>query len=89
MGWTLGRYFFFRYATITVWYFVGIYALVQLIDFTEFSSRTSGLPGFTIQLAFAVSALARADDHAADGAVRRAALGNCRRWSRSIANMNW
>ena len=57
MGWTLGRYFFFRYATITVWYFLGIYALVMLIDFTEFSSRTAGLPGFTIQLALTVSAL--------------------------------
>ena len=57
MGWTLGRYFFFRYATITVWFFLGIFALVFLIDFTEFSSRTVGLPGFTFQLALAVSAL--------------------------------
>ena len=40
MGWTLGRYFFIRYATITAWFFVGIFALVFLIDFTEFSSRT-------------------------------------------------
>ncbi len=44
MGWTLGRYFFFRYAAITTWYFIGVYALVTLIDFTEFSSRTMGLP---------------------------------------------
>lgn len=57
MGWTLGRYFFWRYATITAWYFVGIYALVMLIDFTEFSSRASGLPGFTVKLAFAISSL--------------------------------
>ncbi len=57
MGATLGRYFFLRYAAITTWYFIGIYALVLLIDFTEFSSRTAGLPGFTVQLAFAVSAL--------------------------------
>ena len=42
MGWTLRRYFFFRYAAITVWYFLGVYALVTLIDFTEFSSRTVG-----------------------------------------------
>ena len=47
MGWTLGRYFFFRYATITAWFFVGVYALITLIDFTEFSSRTVGLPGFS------------------------------------------
>ena len=51
MGWTLGRYFFFRYAAITTWYFIGVYALVTLIDFTEFSSRTMGLPGFSIGLA--------------------------------------
>ena len=57
MGWTLGRYFFFRYATITTWFFLGIFALVFLIDFTELSSRTAGLPGFTVKLAFAVSAL--------------------------------
>ena len=56
MGWTLGRYFFVRYSTITMWIFVGIFALVFLIDFTEFSSRTSGLPNFTFQTALAVSA---------------------------------
>jgi lipopolysaccharide export system permease protein len=57
MGWTLGRYFFFRYLTITTWFFIGIFALVFLIDFTEFSSRTSGLPGFTVGIALAISAL--------------------------------
>jgi lipopolysaccharide export system permease protein len=57
MGWTLGRYFFVRYSTITAWFFVGIFALVFLIDFTEFSSRTSGLPGFTFPTALSVSAL--------------------------------
>lgn len=57
MGWTLNRYFFHRYATITAWYFVGVYALVTMIDFTELSSRTVGLPGFTVQLALMVSAL--------------------------------
>lgn len=57
MGWTLNRYFFVRYATITTWYFLGIYALITLIDFTEFSSRTIGVPGFTVGIAFAVSAL--------------------------------
>ena len=57
MGWTLGLYFFRRYAAITAWFFVGIYALIFLIDFTEFSSRTSGLPNFTFQTALAVSML--------------------------------
>lgn len=57
MGWTLGLYFFRRYAVITAWFFVGIFALIFLIDFTEFSSRTSGLPNFTFLMALSVSAL--------------------------------
>ncbi len=57
MGWTLNRYFFFRYAAITIWYFLGVYALITLVDFTELSSRTVGLPGFSVRLALAVSAL--------------------------------
>ncbi|TGV41563.1 LptF/LptG family permease, partial [bacterium M00.F.Ca.ET.168.01.1.1] len=57
MGWTLGRYFFFRYVTITFWFFLGLLALVFLIDFTELSGRTTGLPGFTYGTAFAISAL--------------------------------
>jgi lipopolysaccharide export system permease protein len=57
MGWTLSRYFFRRYVTITAWFFVGIYALVFLIDFTEFSSRASGLPNFTFLSALVISGL--------------------------------
>lgn len=57
MGWTLNRYFFMRYAAIVSWYFVGVYALITLIDFTELSSRTVGLPGFTVKTALAISAL--------------------------------
>ncbi len=76
MGWTLGRYFFFRYVSITMWFFLGLLALVFLIDFTELSGRTTGLPGFTYGTAFAISALQDADDHAADGAVRRPVLGD-------------
>ncbi|TPM39698.1 LPS export ABC transporter permease LptG [Mesorhizobium sp. B2-3-4] len=57
MGWTLGRYFFFRYVTITIWFFIGLLALVFLIDFTELSGRTTGLPGFTYGTAMAISGL--------------------------------
>jgi len=57
MGWTLGRYFFFRYATITLWFFLGIFALIFLIDFTELASRTARLPAFTYQIALTISAL--------------------------------
>ncbi|MGB3418521.1 MAG: LPS export ABC transporter permease LptG [Mesorhizobium sp.] len=57
MGWTLGRYFFFRYATITLWFFLGIFALVFLIDFTELTSRTARLPGFTYFTVLTISAM--------------------------------
>ncbi len=57
MGWTLARYFFNRYASITFWFFVGVYALVSLIDFTELANRTSGVPGYSAGLAMNVSAL--------------------------------
>lgn len=57
MGWTLGRYFFVRYATITAWFFIGVFALVFLIDFTEFSRRTAGLPTYSLHIALLISAL--------------------------------
>ena len=57
MGWTLGRYFFFRYAAITTWFFLGIFALVFLIDFTELTGRTARFPGFTYQTGLLISAL--------------------------------
>ncbi|MER9170176.1 LPS export ABC transporter permease LptG [Mesorhizobium australicum] len=57
MGWTLGRYFFFRYVAITIWFFIGLLALVFLTDFTELSGRTTGLPGFTYGTAMAISGL--------------------------------
>lgn len=56
IGFTLGRYFFGRYVAITCWIFAGVFALIFLIDFTELSSRTSGLPGFTFAAALGVSA---------------------------------
>jgi len=56
IGITLGRYFFMRYVVIATWIFVGVFALIFLVDFTELSSRTSGLPGFTFLSAIGVSA---------------------------------
>ncbi len=57
MGWTLSRYFFVRYATITAWFFLGISALILLVDFTELAGRVAGLPGFTLPIALGISAL--------------------------------
>jgi lipopolysaccharide export system permease protein len=57
MGWTLGRYFFFRYAAITTWFFLGIFALVFLIDFTELTGRIARIAGFSYAIALSISAL--------------------------------
>ena len=57
MGWTLGRYFFFRYATITLWFFLGIFALVFLVDFTELTGRIARIDGFSYATAIAISGL--------------------------------
>lgn len=57
IGWTLGRYFFTRYLTITLWFLAGVFALIFIIDFTEFSSRSSGLAGYTLPLGLAITAL--------------------------------
>jgi lipopolysaccharide export system permease protein len=57
IGWTLGAYFFRRYIQITAWMFLGTFALIFLIDFTEFSNRTGGLPGFSFSLALGISAM--------------------------------
>lgn len=57
MGWTLSRYFLMRYVSITAWFFVGVFALVFLIDFTELSRRLSAFPDFSLSTAAAVSAL--------------------------------
>ena len=63
MGWTLGRYFFFRYATITLWFFLGIFALVFLVDFTELTGRIARIDGFSYATAIAISGLPRASSH--------------------------
>ncbi|RFC69172.1 LPS export ABC transporter permease LptG [Mesorhizobium denitrificans] len=57
MGWTLNRYFLRRYASITMWIFLGVFCLAFLVDFTELTSRIAGLPGFTVPLGLAMSGL--------------------------------
>jgi lipopolysaccharide export system permease protein len=56
IGMTLGRYFLVRYLKLTFWILLGVFALIFLIDFTELSSRTSGMPGFSFTTALGVSA---------------------------------
>ncbi|MBS9719999.1 LPS export ABC transporter permease LptG [Tianweitania sp. BSSL-BM11] len=57
IGFTLGRYFFMRYVTITAWFFVGVFALVFLVDFTQFQDVVSGSSSYSFTGALAVSAL--------------------------------
>lgn len=57
IGITLGRYFFRRYAVIAAWNFIGIAALVFIVNFTEISGRSSGLSGYTPGWALTVAAL--------------------------------
>lgn len=57
MGWTLNTYFLRRYLVTVAWFFVGVWALIFLVDFTEFTSRIAGLTGFTIPLGLSISAL--------------------------------
>ena len=48
IGRTLGAYFMRRYLIITFWFFVGIFGLIFIINFTEISRRVSDLPGYSI-----------------------------------------
>ena len=57
MGPTLYLYFLRRYVATAFWFFTGIFCLVFLIDFTEFTARVSGLSGYTVPLGLAMSAL--------------------------------
>ncbi|MBB3235223.1 LPS export ABC transporter permease LptG [Phyllobacterium endophyticum] len=57
IGWTLGRYFFLRYVTITCYFLMGSFALSLILDFTEQSGRLSALPDYSAIQAFGLSAM--------------------------------
>ncbi|MEN0001384.1 MAG: LptF/LptG family permease, partial [Pseudomonadota bacterium] len=54
---TLQRYIFVRLIANTVYFVLGIGSIALLVDFTEFSNRTSQLPGYSVGAALTVSAL--------------------------------
>ena len=54
---TLQRYIFFRLLANTLYFILGIGSIALLIDFTEFSNRTSQLPDYTAGAALLVSAM--------------------------------
>lgn len=57
IGWTLGRYFFLRYVTITAYFLLGSFALALILDFTELSGKLSALPDYSPLAAFGISAM--------------------------------
>ena len=54
---TLGLYFFRRYILTTVWFLLGIFSLIFIIDFSEMANRVGTLPGYTLTSGFLVTAL--------------------------------
>jgi lipopolysaccharide export system permease protein len=54
---TLGLYFFRRYVVTTIWFLLGIFALVFIIDFSEMSNRAGALPGYTLSTGLLVTGL--------------------------------
>jgi lipopolysaccharide export system permease protein len=54
---TLGFYFFRRYTITTVWFLLGIFSLIFIIDFSEMSNRVGALPGYTLTSGLLVTAL--------------------------------
>lgn len=57
MGKTLRFYFFFQALRMALYFTLGVAALAFLIDFIEFSNRTSGLPQYTVGYALLLSVL--------------------------------
>ncbi|SIP93762.1 lipopolysaccharide export system permease protein [Rhizobium sp. RU20A] len=57
IGGTLSRYFFKRYALTTIYFLVGIFSLIFIIDFSETTSRMSNLPNYNVGGALLMTAL--------------------------------
>ena len=57
IGFTLWRYLFRRYVVMTFWFILGVLAIIYMVDFTEFSSRASRLPDYTLGLGALLSLL--------------------------------
>lgn len=47
IGFTLGRYFFFRYIVLTFWFFIGVAAIVFIVSFTEISGQIGAVENST------------------------------------------
>ncbi|HEX2147000.1 MAG TPA: LPS export ABC transporter permease LptG [Pseudorhizobium sp.] len=54
---TLGRYFFRRYITTAIWFFLGVSGIIFLADFSETSRRMASLEGYTVPAALLFTAM--------------------------------
>lgn len=57
IGFTLARYLFTRYVSITFWFLTGIAAIIFIINFTELSGRLGGLPNYSVGLTLGIATL--------------------------------
>ncbi len=54
---TLGRYFLRRYIVTSIWFFLGVCAIIFLADFSETSRRMGSMEGFTVAAGLAFTAM--------------------------------
>lgn len=54
---TLGLYFLKRYAITMAWFFIGVMAIIFLVDFSETTGRLAGLTGYTLSGVLLMTAL--------------------------------
>jgi lipopolysaccharide export system permease protein len=57
IGWTLGRYIFFRYLSAVGVFLSGLAALIFIVDFTQLNERAGALPQFTLAIGLQISAM--------------------------------
>ena len=57
IGWTLGRYIFFRYLSSVGIFLAGLAGLIFIVDFTQLNERAGALPQFTLALGLQISAM--------------------------------
>jgi lipopolysaccharide export system permease protein len=57
IGWTLGRYIFFRYLSAVGVFLAGLASLIFIVDFTQLNERAGALPQFTVWIGLQISAV--------------------------------
>ena len=57
IGWTLGRYIFFRYLAAVAVFLCGLASLIFIVDFTQLNERAGALPQFNLAIGLQVSAM--------------------------------